>query len=96
MEKNGRLFVESGPEREVCAMTMKCPEWREGVLLMEERCVRTARLCSFTKEEGKAGEEELITEGVDVEILTTVNDHLEAELLQGILGESWDSIVFPG
>ena len=24
-EKNGRLYAESGPEREVCAMTMKCP-----------------------------------------------------------------------
>ena len=41
-EKNGRLYAESGPEREVCAMTMKCPNCG-AEFSMEERYARTAR-----------------------------------------------------
>ena len=37
------------------------------------------------KEEEEKGNVEFASEGVDVEMLTTVNDHIEAKLLQGIL-----------
>ena len=65
-------------------MTMKCPECGAEFVDGNEECTDCKTLL-IPKEERSAGEEELITEGVDVEILTTVNDHLEAELLQGIL-----------
>ena len=38
-EKNGRLYAESGPEREVCAMTMKCPNCGAEFFDGRERCV---------------------------------------------------------
>ncbi len=83
-EKNGRLYAESGPEREVCAMTMKCPNC--GAEFFDGREVCTdCQTPLVKKEEGKKGNAEFASEGVDVEMLTTVSDHIEAKLLQGIL-----------
>ena len=83
-EKNGRLYAESGPEREVCAMTMKCPNC--GAEFFDGREVCTdCQTPLVKKEEGKKGNVEFASEGVDVEMLTTVSDHIEAKLLQGIL-----------
>lgn len=83
-EKNGRLYAESGPEREVCAMTMKCPNC--GAEFFDGREVCTdCQTPLVKKEEGKNGNAEFGSEGVDVEMLTTVSDHIEAKLLQGIL-----------
>ena len=83
-EKNGRLYAESGPEREVCAMTMKCPNC--GAEFFDGREVCTdCQTPLVKKEEGEKGNVEFASEGVDVELLTTVSDHIEAKLLQGIL-----------
>lgn len=83
-EKNGRLYAESGPEREVCAMTMKCPNCGAEFLDGREVCT-DCQTPLVKKEEGKKGNAEFASEGVDVEMLTTVSDHIEAKLLQGIL-----------
>ena len=51
-EKNGRLYAESGPEREVCAMTMKCPNC--GAEFFDGREVCTdCQTPLVKKEEGK-------------------------------------------
>ena len=71
-EKNGRLYAESGPEREVCAMTMKCPNC--GAEFFDGREVCTdCQTPLVKKEEGKNGNAEFGSEGVDVEMLTTVS-----------------------
>lgn len=83
-EKNGRLYAESGPEREVCAMTMKCPNCGAEFLDGREVCT-DCQTPLVKKEEGEKGKPEFASEGVDVEMLATVSDHIEAKLLQGIL-----------
>ncbi|WP_270812350.1 DUF2007 domain-containing protein [Hungatella effluvii] len=65
-------------------MTMKCPNCGAEFLDGREVCT-DCQTPLVKKEEGENGKAEFASEGVEVEMLTTVSDHIEAKLLQGIL-----------